>query len=167
MGKSLDTPPPHYVAPKNSHTGALDGRGQRIGIVCARFNQQITKSLLMGAIEGLQAHGVNEEDRHIFWVPGAVEIPLVVSQKFPQFDAMIAIGCVIRGDTPHFDYVCNAVTEGLTMAMHQHQKPAIFCVLTTESAPQAIARSTPNCPTNKGYEAALSAIEMVHLLSVK
>jgi 6,7-dimethyl-8-ribityllumazine synthase len=163
MGTNLNQEPDHYTEPTQSMIGSLDGAGLSIGIVCARFNQAITKSLLMGAMDGLTKHGVSEDAIRTHWVPGAFEVPLITDLILPEYDAVIAIACVIRGDTPHFDYVCNGITSGLTSAIHTHQKPAIFCVLTTDTVEQAEVRSKPNSTDNKGYEAALGAIEMATL----
>ncbi len=160
MGKNLNIEPDHYTEPDQSITGSLDGSSLNIGIVCARFNQTITKSLLMGAIDGLTEHGVQQDAITTHWVPGAFEVPVIADIIFPKYDVIIAIACVIQGDTPHFDYVCQGITSGLTNAIHTHQKPGIFCVLTTDTVEQADERSRPKSKTNKGYEAALSAIEM-------
>ncbi len=163
MGKNLSITPDNFIEPKKSIHGGLDGKQLTIGIVCAKFNQFITKSLLMGAIKGLVDHNVNEENIDTFWVPGAFEVPIVMATKFPNYDAMIAIACVIQGDTPHFDYVCKGITEGVTLAINDHKKPGIFCVLTTNNQREAEERSKPD-KTNKGYEAAISAIEMANLI---
>ena len=163
MGKNLSITPDHFIEPKNSIHGGLDGQQLNIGIVCAKFNQLITKSLLMGAINGLVDHNVNEKNIDTFWVPGAFEVPVVMATKFPNYDAMIAIACVIQGDTPHFDYVCKGITDGVTLAINDHKKPGIFCVLTTNNQREAEERSKPD-KTNKGYEAAISAIEMANLI---
>ena len=159
MGKNLNKVPASYKAPKNCIEGDLIGMNLRVGIVCAKFNQAITKSLLMGAITGLTDHGVLENNIVTHFVPGAFEVPIIVDNIFPNYDAIIAIACVIRGDTPHFDYVCQGITTGLTSAIHTHQKPGIFCVLTTDTVEQAEVRSKENSKTNKGYEAAIAAIE--------
>ena len=165
MGKNLNTEPKIYKKPNNCIEGDLNGANFRIGIVCAKFNQAITKSLLMGAISGLTDHGVSEENIVTHFVPGAFEVPVVADKIFPNYDAVIAIACVIKGDTPHFDYVCDAITNGLTTAIHTHQKPGIFCVLTTNTVGQAEERAIPNSPDNKGYEAAIAAIETCQVLA--
>ena len=164
MADNITGNPTGYIPPNQCIEGSLDGKNQRIGIICAKFNERITKSLLMGAISGLTDHGVNENSIATHWVPGAFEVPVVAETIFPAYDALIAIACVIRGDTPHFDYVCDAITQGMTLANANHKKPGIFCVLTTNTKAEADARSTPNCTSNKGYEAALTALEMVNLL---
>lgn len=163
MGKNLNIEPSHYQKPNHSIEGSLDGSTLNIGIICAKFNQTITKSLLMGAINGLTKHGVQDDAITTHWVPGAFEVPVIADIIFPKYDAIIAIACVIQGDTPHFDYVCQGITSGITTAIHTHQRPGIFCVLTTNTVEEAEERSKPNSTNNKGYEAALTAIEMANL----
>ncbi|MEK9727778.1 MAG: 6,7-dimethyl-8-ribityllumazine synthase [Candidatus Margulisiibacteriota bacterium] len=165
MGKNLDQTPAHFIEPKIQKSGSLIGTNLKIGIVCAKFNQWITQSLLMGCIQGLKEHQVNEDNISTYWVPGAFEVPVIVDRIFPQYDAVIAIACVIQGGTPHFDYVCDSITQGITLANNTHQKPGIFCVLTTNTVEQAEERSKANCTSNKGYEAALAAIEMANLIN--
>ena len=164
MGKNLNSTPSHYITPKTEISGNLNGSNLKIGIVCAKFNSLITKSLLTGAIKGLKDHQVIEKNITTFWVPGAFEIPVIVNQVLPKFDAVIAIACVIQGDTPHFDYVCDGITQGITLASHKHEKPGIFCVLTTNTQQEAEDRAKPDS-SNKGYEAAISAIEMANLIN--
>ena len=165
MRINLNLDPDHYVAPKNLIQGNLNPMNFKVGIVCAKFNSLITKSLLMGAIQGLSEHGMTENQMATYFVPGAFEVPLLVDQIFPTVDAVIAIACVIKGDTPHFDYVCQGITSGLTTAIHTHQKPGIFCVLTTNTIEQAQERAQPNSVNNKGYEAAIGALEMLNISS--
>ncbi len=159
MGKNLNTSPNHYIEPKNCFTGNLTHPDLTVGIVCAEFNQFITKSLLMGAIDGLTNHNIPQDNIYTYFVPGAFEIPVVVENLLPKVDVVIAIACVIKGDTPHFDYVCQGITTGITQAIAQHKKPCIYCVLTTNTVDQAQQRALPNSTTNKGYEAALAAIQ--------
>ncbi|MGC6367610.1 MAG: 6,7-dimethyl-8-ribityllumazine synthase [Candidatus Marinamargulisbacteria bacterium] len=165
MSDNITGNPTGYTPPAHAIEGSLTGTGKKIGIICAKFNERITKSLLMGAITGLTEHGVSESNIVTHWVPGAFEVPVVAETIFPKYDAIIAIACVIKGDTPHFDYVCDAITQGMTLANANHKKPGIFCVLTTNTKAQADERSKPNCTSNKGYEAALTALEMINLLS--
>ena len=165
MGKNLNIEPNIYKPPKRLIEGDLNGSNLKIGIVCAKFNQTITKSLLMGAISGLTDHKVAESNIDTYFVPGAFEVPIVVDRIFPKYDVVIAIACVIRGGTPHFDYVCDGITTGITTAIHTHQKPCIFCVLTTDNEEQAHDRSKENSKDNKGYEAALAAIETANILT--
>ena len=164
MAKNLTETPTHFIEPKKAHKGSMDGMRLKVGIVCAKFNGLITKSLLMGALQGLKEHNVGESNIDTFWVPGAFEVPVVMAKKFENYDVMIAIACVIKGDTPHFDYVCQGITEGITMAVNDHKKPGIFCVLTTNNQKEAELRSAPNSTSNKGYEAAIAAIEMGNLI---
>lgn len=164
MGKNLNTLPENYIEPKNNLSGSLDGTNLTIGIVCATFNQFITKSLLMGSIECLTSKHVKETNIQTYFVPGAFEVPLIVNKIAPNVDAVIAIACVIQGDTPHFDYVCEGITTGINNAITTHKKPIIYCVLTTHTEEQALERCKPNCKSNKGYEAACAAIEMSNLI---
>ena len=145
--------------------GNLIGTGLKIGIVVGRFNEFITSKLLSGAEDGLRRHGVNEADVDVAWVPGAFEIPLV-AQKMAnsgRYDAVITLGTVIRGSTPHFDYVCNEAAKGVNAASMNSGVPVIFGVITTDSIEQAIERAGTKAG-NKGWEAASSAIEMANLL---
>jgi len=129
--------------------------GMKVAIVASRFNEIIVNKLLGGAVDGLVRHGVEENNITAAWVPGAFEIP-VVAKKLAcskKYDAVICVGAVIRGDTSHYDYVCNEVSKG----------PVLFGIVTTENIEQAIARAGSKAG-NKGYDCALSAIEMVNLL---
>lgn len=142
--------------------GKLDARGMKIGIIVSRFNNFITEKLLNGALDGLKSHGAEDSKISIVHVPGAFEIPLLAQRmaKSGKFDALICLGAVIRGETPHFEYVSEAVTRGIVRAISQHEIPVAFGVLTTNSVEQAMERSGAK-DANKGYEAALVAIEMV------
>lgn len=146
--------------------GQLVAEGLKFGIVVARFNEFITNKLLGGAIDALKRHGVNEEDIEIAWVPGAFEIPLVAQKMVTskKYQAVICLGTVIRGSTPHFDYVCAEVTKGVAQVGMASGIPTIFGVLTTETIEQAIERSGTKAG-NKGFDAAVSAIEMANLLN--
>lgn len=145
--------------------GNLVGTGLKIGVVVGRFNEFITSKLLSGAEDALKRHGVNEEDIDIAWVPGAFEIPLVAQKlaNSQRYDAVITLGTVIRGGTPHFDYVCNETAKGVAAASMNSGIPVIFGVLTTDSIEQAIERAGTKAG-NKGWEAASGAIEMANLL---
>ncbi len=145
--------------------GQLDGQGQRHAILCGRFNSLITEQLLKGAIDGLKRHGVAEAHIDILWAPGAYELPLVARAVLErdQHDAVIALGAVIRGSTPHFDHVAGECSKGLAQLGLQYGKPVIFGVLTTDTIEQAIERAGTKAG-NKGFDAAMSAIEMVNLL---
>ncbi|MRH43691.1 6,7-dimethyl-8-ribityllumazine synthase [Aquibacillus halophilus] len=145
--------------------GNLVGTDLKIGIVVGRFNEFITSKLLGGAEDTLRRHGVKEEDISIAWVPGAFEIPLVAKKMATsgKYDAVITLGTVIRGSTPHFDYVCSEVAKGVANVSMQENLPVIFGVLTTENIEQAIERAGTKAG-NKGAEAAVSAVEMANLM---
>jgi len=147
------------------YEGQLVAEGLRVGIVVARFNEFITSKLLGGALDALKRHGVKEEDIEIAWVPGAFEIPLVAQKMATnkKYQAVICLGTVIRGSTPHFDYVCAEVSKGVAQVGMSTGIPVIFGVLTTETIEQAIERSGTKAG-NKGFDAAVSAIEMANLL---
>ena len=145
--------------------GNLIAENQKFGIVAGRFNELITNKLLGGALDGLKRHGVQEDNIEIAWVPGAYEIPLI-AQKMAQsdkYDAVICLGAVIRGSTPHFDYVANEVSKGIAQVSLQTGKPVIFGVLTTDNIEQAIERAGTKSG-NKGFDAAATAIEMCNLI---
>ncbi len=145
--------------------GKLTAKEIKIGIVAARFNEFITSKLLSGAVDGLVRHDVKEEDIHVAWVPGAFEIPLIASKmaKSGKYDAVICLGAVIRGSTSHYDYVCNEVSKGIAAVSLESGIPVLFGVLTTENIEQAIERAGTKSG-NKGYDCAMSAIEMVNLI---
>ncbi|MCE4989327.1 6,7-dimethyl-8-ribityllumazine synthase [Staphylococcus hominis] len=145
--------------------GKLVGTNLKVAIVVSRFNDFITNRLLDGAKDTLVRHGVDEDNIDVAYVPGAFEIPLV-AKKLAQkndYDAVITLGCVIRGATSHYDYVCNEVAKGVSKANDITNTPIIFGVLTTESIEQAVERAGTKAG-NKGAEAAVSAIEMANLL---
>ena len=145
--------------------GKLVSKHSKVGIVAARFNEFITAKLLSGALDGLLRHGVQGEDIQVAWVPGAFEIPLVASKmaKSGRYDAVICLGAVIRGATSHYDYVCNEVSKGIAMASLESGVPVLFGVLTTETIEQSVERAGTKAG-NKGYDCAVSAIEMINLL---
>lgn len=145
--------------------GMLLGKGLKFGLVVSRFNEFISKRLLEGAEDALLRHGVNREDVEIAWVPGAFEIPLA-AQKLAQtkrFNAVICLGAVIRGDTPHFDYIAAEVTKGIAKVGLDTGLPVIYGVIITDNLEQAIERAGAKAG-NKGFEAAVSAIEMANLV---
>lgn len=146
--------------------GKLIGKGMKIGIVLARFNEFIGSKLLSGAEDALIRHGVDEDDIEVAWVPGAYEIPLVAKKlaTSEKYDAVICLGAVIKGNTPHFDYVSAEVSKGIAQVGLLSEVPVIFGVLTVDNIEQAIERAGTKAG-NKGSEAANSAIEMVNLLS--
>lgn len=139
--------------------------GMTVGIVASRFNEIIVNKLLGGAVDGLVRHGVKEENITAAWVPGAFEIPMVAKKmaQSGKYDAVICVGAVIRGDTTHYDYVCNEVSKGIAQVGLASSVPVLFGILTTENIEQAISRAGSKSG-NKGYDCALSAIEMVNLL---
>ncbi|HFG0454539.1 TPA: 6,7-dimethyl-8-ribityllumazine synthase [Staphylococcus aureus] len=145
--------------------GKLIGKELKVAIVVSRFNDFITGRLLEGAKDTLIRHGVNEDNIDVAFVPGAFEIPLVAKKlaSSGNYDAVITLGCVIRGATSHFDYVCNEVAKGVSKVNDQTNVPVIFGILTTESIEQAVERAGTKAG-NKGAEAAVSAIEMANLL---
>lgn len=140
-------------------------RDGRFGIVASRFNQRIVEPLLDGALDALMQHGIARTDIKIVRVPGAFEIPLVAQRlaASEQFDAVIALGAVVRGDTPHFDYVAGECARGIAKVGLDFSLPVIFGVLTVDDMEQAMARAGGR-EGNKGYDAALAALEMVALL---
>lgn len=145
--------------------GNLISQGIRVGIVCARFNEFIASKLLSGCEDTLLRHGVQGEDISVAWVPGAFEIPLIASKmaKSGKYDAVIALGAVIRGSTSHYDYVCSEVSKGVASAALSSDVPVMFGVLTTDTIEQAIERAGTKAG-NKGAECAQGAIEMVNLI---
>ncbi|TDQ41588.1 6,7-dimethyl-8-ribityllumazine synthase [Aureibacillus halotolerans] len=149
------------------YEGHLVGTGRKIAIVVGRFNSFITEELLQGCISGLTRHGVDIDDIHVVRVPGAFELPVVAQQlaEAKMFDCVVALGAVIRGGTPHFDYVCNETAKGLSTVALKTGIPVIFGVLTTDTIEQAIERAGTKAG-NKGYDAAVSAVEMANLLSI-
>ena len=145
--------------------GKLVSDGMKVGIVAARFNEFITSKLVSGAMDGLTRHNVKEEDIQVAWVPGAFELPLIAKKmaQNDKYDAVICLGAVIKGSTPHFDYVCAEASKGIASVSLSTEKPVIFGVLTTDTIEQAIERAGTKAG-NKGYDAAVTAIEMANLL---
>jgi len=145
--------------------GKQDADGLRIAIVVSRFNNFITEKLLEGALDGFSSHGGAESNLTVVRVPGAFEIPIAADKLAAsgKFDALVCLGAVIRGDTPHFDYVCDAVTRGIGDAVRTYRIPIGFGVLTTDNVQQAMDRAGTK-DANKGYEALLVAVEMVNVL---
>lgn len=147
------------------HKGSQDAMGLRFGIVVARFNKFVTSKLLSSCVDGLTSHGVKADDIEAVRVPGAFEIPLVARTmaRTKRFDAVICLGAVIQGDTPHFDYISAETSRGIGQAALDADVPIIFGVLTTHTIAQAIERSDPS-KFNRGGEAAKSAIEMATVM---
>lgn len=148
-----------------TYEGKLIAQGLKFGIIVGRFNEFIGGKLLSGAIDALNRHGVEGKDIEITWVPGAFEIPLIAKKlaKSRNYDAVICLGAVIRGATPHFGYVSSEVSKGIANVSLETELPVIFGVLTTDTIEQAIERAGTKAG-NKGYEAAVTAIEMANLL---
>jgi 6,7-dimethyl-8-ribityllumazine synthase len=144
--------------------GHLVGTGLRVGIVAGRFNELIVSKLVGGALDALKRHGVEDEQVDVAWVPGAFEIPLIAKKmaESGRYDAVVTLGAVIRGSTPHFDYVCNETAKGVASLSLATGIPVIFGVLTTDNIEQAIERAGTKAG-NKGWEAATAAIEMANL----
>ncbi|BAU29068.1 6,7-dimethyl-8-ribityllumazine synthase [Aneurinibacillus soli] len=148
----------------NVYEGNLVGTGLKVGIVVGRFNEFITSKLLGGALDALKRHDVAEDAVDVAWVPGAFELPIIVKKmaESGKYDAVIALGTVIRGSTPHFDYVCSEAAKGVAAVGMNTGVPTIFGVLTTDTIEQAIERAGTKAG-NKGWEAATAAIEMANL----
>ena len=149
----------------NVFEGKVVSEGMKVGIVAARFNEFIVSKLVAGAQDALVRHDVKEDDIDLAWVPGAFEIPLIASKmaKSGKYDAVIALGAVIRGSTTHYDYVCSEVSKGIANVSLNSDIPVMFGVITTENIEQAIERAGTKVG-NKGYDCALGAIEMVNLI---
>ena len=158
-----------FRSPDADGAEPADGTGRRIGVVCARWNDVITRRLLHGVTTTLSARGVADDDVDIAWVPGAFEVPLAAKTMATtgRYDAVIALGCVIRGDTAHFEYVAGPAAEGLLRAQLETGVPIVFGVLTVENRRQALVRSVVDGDVvgrNNGAEAADTALEMVAVL---
>ena len=145
--------------------GNLIAQGLRVGIVASRFNEFIVSKLVGGAQDGLERHGVDTDRIDLVWVPGAFELPLAAKKmaQSGKYDAVLCLGAVIRGSTPHFDYVCAEVSKGVAHVGMDSEIPVIFGVLTTDTIEQAIERAGTKAG-NKGFDAAVTAIEMANLL---
>lgn len=149
----------------NKLEGNVVAKNVRIGIVAARFNEFIVSRLVSGAQDGLVRHGVEDDKIDVAWVPGAFEIPLITKKMAlsGKYDAIICLGAVIRGSTSHYDYVCNEVSKGVATVGLETGVPCLFGILTTENIEQAIERAGTKAG-NKGYDCAMSAIEMINLI---
>jgi len=145
--------------------GVLTGKGLRFGLVVSRYNEFFSRKLLEGAQDALLRHGVSEDDIEIAWTPGSFEIPQIAQQlaQTKKYDAIICLGAVIRGGTPHFDYIAAQVTRGIATVGLNTGLPVIYGVITTDTLEQAIERSGTKAG-NKGFDAAVSAIEMANLM---
>lgn len=145
-----------------SFEGDLSAAGLRIGVIASRFNDEIVSGLLDGALTCLSRHGAADDDVALYRVPGAFEIPTLAANIVDRHDALIALGCLIKGDTPHFDFISAQVTNDLSRVAIESHLPIAFGVITCNTLQQAIERSSPGT-SNKGWEAALAAIEMANL----
>lgn len=147
------------------HAGKMMAKGKNFGIVVSRFNDFISQKLLDGALDALRRHDADEERIEIFWVPGSFEIPCVARKmaSSKKYDAILCLGAVIRGDTPHFDYIASEVAKGIAQTSLSTGVPTLFGIITADNLEQAISRAGTK-DGNKGAQAALSAIEMVNLL---
>ena len=145
-------------------SGTPSGRGRRFAVVASRFNHEITERLVDGALDALVRHGAAADDVDVVWVPGAWELPIAVRRLLAtdRYDALVAVGAVIRGDTPHFDYVAGEASRGLSVASAEFDTPIGFGVLTCDTTEQARARAGGE-HGNKGWDAALAALEMADL----
>ncbi len=148
-----------------NYEGNLLGKGLKFGVVVSRFNEFFSKKLLEGAQDALRRHGVAETDVAVAWTPGSFEIPLIAQKMAAskQYDAVICLGAVIRGGTPHFDYIAAEVTKGIAKINLDTGVPVIYGVITTDTLEQAVERSGSK-DGNKGFDAAVSAIEMANLV---
>ncbi|HKJ69997.1 MAG TPA: 6,7-dimethyl-8-ribityllumazine synthase [bacterium] len=146
------------------HEGRLTAEGKRVGLVAARFNEMISSRLIAGAEDCFVRHGGNSDDIHLYWVPGAFEIPYMAKKaaQSGQYDAILCLGAVIRGATPHFDYIASEAAKGVAQVGLESEIPVIFGILTTDTLEQALERAGTKAG-NKGWDAALAAIEMINL----
>jgi 6,7-dimethyl-8-ribityllumazine synthase len=144
--------------------GKRDAREMKFGIIVSRFNSFVTEKLLAGALDAFKRHDGREDKIDVVWVPGAFEIPFFAEKMAAsgRYDALVCLGAVIRGDTPHFEYICTEAVRGISQAMVQHRVPIGFGILTTNNAEQALQRAGPDTD-NKGFEATVTAIEMASL----
>jgi 6,7-dimethyl-8-ribityllumazine synthase len=149
-----------------NYTGSPTGKGRRFAVVASRFNEEITSKLVEGAKDALGRHGAAPDDTDVVWVPGAWELPAAARRLLAteRYDALVAVGAVIRGDTPHFDYVAGEASRGLADASRDFDRPIGFGLLTCDTMAQAEARAG-GTHGNKGWDAALAALEMVDLFS--
>lgn len=153
--------------------GDLNTENIKIGIIMSKFNEPITENLLKGALKAFENNGLDESSIEVLCVPGAFEIPAVFKKLCRQnmdkkrFDGILTIGCVIKGETAHFEYICESVSNSINKISYDYEMPTGFCILTCYTPQQASERCgiPPNADNNKGYEAALSALEMISLMN--
>ncbi len=146
--------------------GRFDARGRKIAVVASRFNEFFTRELVAGAMDGFRRHGVPDESVDTVWVPGSFEIPLAAKRlaQGGRYGAVVCVGCLIQGDTPHFHYIAGEVTKGIAQVSLESGVPVVFGVITAETLDQAIERAGTKAG-NKGFDAAVAAIEMVNVLA--
>jgi 6,7-dimethyl-8-ribityllumazine synthase len=142
--------------------GNLDASKLKIGIIVSRFNELVSKGLLEGALDCLKRHGAKEANLDVIWTPGAFEIPMIAKRVAKEYDAVVCLGAVIRGGTPHFEYVASEAAKGIARVSLDTGIPVIFGILTTDNFEQALERAGAK-PGNRGFAAALSAIELANL----
>ena len=142
--------------------GNLDASKLKVGIIVSRFNELVSKGLLEGALDCLRRHGTKEANLDVIWTPGAFEIPMIAKKVAKEYDAVVCLGAVIRGGTPHFEYVASEAAKGIAQVSLDTGIPVIFGILTTDNLEQALERAGAK-PGNKGFAAALSAIELANL----
>lgn len=149
----------------NQYKGSFEGKGKKIAVVVSEFNEMICSKLLGGCLDTLKKCKVADEDVDVYWTPGAFEIPVVAKKlaESKKYSAVVCLGAVIRGETPHFDYVCTAVTRGVSETAYETGIPVIFGVVTTDTQEQAMDRAGVKAG-NKGSESALTAIQMANLI---
>jgi 6,7-dimethyl-8-ribityllumazine synthase len=145
-----------------SFEGDLSAAGLRVGVIASRFNDEIVSGLIDGALSCLQRHGASDDDVSLYRVPGAFEIPTLAANLVGSHDALITLGCLLKGDTPHFEFISTQVTNEISRVAVDARLPIAFGVITCNTLEQAVERSSPG-PSNKGWEAALAAIEMANL----
>jgi 6,7-dimethyl-8-ribityllumazine synthase len=145
-----------------SFEGDLSAAGLRIGVIASRFNDEIVSGLIDGALSCLERHGASDDDIAIYRVPGAFEIPTLAANLVGAHDALITLGCLLKGDTPHFEFISTQVTNEISRVAVEARLPIAFGVITCNTYEQAVERSSPG-PGNKGWEAALAAVEMANL----
>ncbi len=146
----------------NKIEGNLDASKLKVGIIVSRFNELVSKGLLDGALDCLRRHGAKENSIDVVWSPGAFEVPLIAKKMAKDYDALVCLGAVIRGGTPHFEYVASEAAKGIAKVSLDTGVPVIFGILTTDNLEQALERAGAK-PGNKGFAAALSAIELANL----
>jgi len=144
--------------------GRFDGRGRRVALVVSRFNDFITRELVAGARDGLLRHGVSDTDIDVVWVPGSFELPMAAQRlaRSRRYGAVVCLGCLIQGDTPHFQYIASEVTKGVAQVGLEQGTPVVFAVITADTLEQAIERAGTKAG-NKGFDAAMTALELIDL----